>query len=148
MEIIELQQGVAQILNENLYLVSGKCRAFAEEYVPDTDAAKTAIARIQGVALYVLVPDGSNRGPAEPGTLLFTLNPLTVRIIEVPSVTREAPERLSAARALRGVIFALHSKTCRFIGWRKVPTNEIGVVCIDANFETGFTMSAPSGASP
>lgn len=133
MKIKELQEKVADALNEVEELVQGGCKAFAEDTRKVYDEAAQWI---QGgkVAVVVVTPDMQRNGDT-PGAIPAETQ-LLVQCSEKPALARTKTGVITALDAAEIVMYALDGSQFCWLSTRQTIDRQAGVLTATVTFAT------------
>lgn len=142
MKIKELQQNVADALNDVEELVQGGCKAFAEDTRTVYNEADPWVSSGK-VAVVVVTPDMQRNGspidvdgsPAIPAE-----TQLLVQCSEKPAVARTQPGVLTALDAAEIVMHSLDGDQLCWLSTRQTFDRQSGVLTATATFATTITL--------
>lgn len=141
--LFDLQKEVAEICNADEWLVQGGCEAFAEDSPDVLEAVVRRLTEVSGLSIVVSTPTARRIG-REAGGIAVELPDLSVRVTEVPAMSRLVPGRISALAAAQHVAAVLHSPSFALVSISQTADADSGTVSATCLFKTTTVLTDPA----
>ncbi len=139
MTLLQLQQQIADVLNDDETLAQGGCRAFAEDSRTVEQDVAERLQQVGGVAAVVSTTAGRPAGRLGGGIQIDV--DIAVSAAEIPAISRMDPSRMTALQAMQRAILLLDGPELEFTGFRQDFNEQAGLATATCDFTTQVALT-------
>lgn len=140
----DLQEEIAAACNADEWLVQGGCMALAEDRQDVFAAIEEQLAQRGGLAIVVSTPNVKFIGGATEGSIPCEVSELSVRVTEMPAVSRLAPGHATALQAAQHIMHMFHQPSIAFVRLDQTADEQTSTVSATVIFKTSITLTDPA----
>ncbi len=140
MKIRDLQNQIADLLNDDETLIQRRCKAFAEDSLTVLNDVTQQLQLNKGVAIVVLTPKATGTGRTDNGGIELDCR-VSIKCMEIRALNEKAQSRMTSLQAAETIALLLDGEIFTFVDIVETIDHQRGVLVNTVNFDCSITLN-------
>ena len=140
MKIHEIQEKIAEALNDDETLIQRRCKAFAEDSLTVLNDVTQQLQLNKGVAIVVLTPKATGAGRTADGGIKLDCR-VSIKCMEIRALNEKAQSRMTSLQAAETIALLLDGEIFTFVDIVETIDHQRGVLVNTVNFDCSITLN-------